>query len=257
MERLLKEERQQIILEMLQEHKRVTVPELSQKFGISEVTVRRDLHDLATSGKLMRAHRGAIEAAPAPPEAPIIQRMAHELQCKEQIARSAARMVTDGDAVFLGSGSTCSLLARMLIHHKQLTVVTNALNIAVELAQANNQITVVVTGGVMRAAELSLLGHITEQSLHEMRVDKIFMGVQALSLESGWTSDHLPEVATTRRILDMTRNLIVLADHSKLDKKAVAFIAPARRITTLITDEAADPLFVQSLMDIGVKVVIA
>jgi DeoR/GlpR family transcriptional regulator of sugar metabolism len=256
MERMLKEERQQRILEVLQERKRVTVPELSRHFGISEVTIRRDLHDLAVSGKLQRAHRGAIEAAPAPPEPPVFQRMALEQESKERIALAAAQLVQDGDSIFIGSGSTTTLLARRLVERKQLTVVTNSLSIAMDLAPGEG-ITVVMTGGVLRGSELSVLGHIAEHSLQEVRVDKIFMGVQALSIESGWTTDHMPEVTTTRRILDMARQLIVVTDHSKLDRKAAAYIAPLKRITTLVTDREADPGFVIQAKSLGIQVILA
>jgi DeoR/GlpR family transcriptional regulator of sugar metabolism len=257
MERFLKEERQQRILELLQERKRVTVPELSRQFGISEVTIRRDLHELAANGRLMRAHRGALEALPAPPEPPVVQRMSLEPESKEQIARAAAAFVRDGEAIFIGSGSTTTRMARNLAGRKRLTIVTNALNIAAELARAEDEITVVVIGGVLRGSELSVLGHIAEQSLQEMRVDQIFMGVQALSLDGGWTTDHLPEVSTTRRILEMARNLIVLADSSKIGKKAAALIAPIQRITTLVTDAAAPAEFVEALRHMGIQVIVA
>jgi DeoR/GlpR family transcriptional regulator of sugar metabolism len=254
MDRLLKEERQQMILDLLQAQKKVTVPELSHHFGISEVTIRRDLHDLAAGGKLHRAHRGALEVVPAPPEPPVVQRMSLEQERKEGIAAAAAALVNNGDSIFLGSGSTTTLLARHLLHHKRLTVVTNALNIGIELAQAEGDISVVVTGGVLRGAELSVLGHIAEQSLQEMRVSKIIMGVQALSIDSGWTTDHIPEVPTTRRMLEMAPDLIILADHTKLGKKAAAYIAPLQRITTLVTDKQADPTFIARLQDMGIRV---
>jgi DeoR/GlpR family transcriptional regulator of sugar metabolism len=255
MDRLLKEERQQRILEVLQEFKRVTVPELSQRFGISEVTIRRDLHELAQNGRLHRAHRGAIEVSPAPPEAPVIQRMALEQEMKERLARAAASLVQDGDALFIGSGSTTMLFSRMLLGLKRLVVITNAINIAAELAAADSDWTIVLAGGVLRKSELSLLGHITEQTLQEVRVDRIIMGVQALSVEDGWTTDHMPEVQTTRRIVSMASNLVILADASKLGRKAAAFIAPLTRVTTLITNREADAHFVTRAKALGVQVI--
>ncbi len=254
MERLLKEERQQKILALIQSQKRVTVPELSRRFGTSEVTIRRDLHDLAEGGFLQRAHRGAIEAVPAPPEPPVVQRMALAQDEKERIARAAAGLIGDGQAVFIGSGSTTTLLARCLLERPRLTVVTNALNIAADLAPAAGEITVVVTGGVLRGSELSVLGHIAEQSLAEVRVDRVLMGAQALSLDGGWTTDHLPEVATTRRIIEMSRELVVLADHTKLGRRAAAYIAPLERISTLVTGAQANPRFVEQAEELGVRV---
>jgi DeoR/GlpR family transcriptional regulator of sugar metabolism len=138
-----------------------------------------------------------------------------------------------------------------------LTVVTNALNIAADLALANETITTVVTGGVVRSDELSLLGHIVELTLPEMRVEKVFMGMQAISIEGGLTTDHLPEVATARKIFGMAPELIVLADHSKLNTLAAAFIAPITRMTTLVTDARADAQFLARLEGLEIRVIIA
>jgi DeoR/GlpR family transcriptional regulator of sugar metabolism len=257
MESLLKEERRQQILEALQENNRVTVPELSQRFGTSDVTIRRDLADLAAEGKLQRTHRGALKVVPAPPEPPVVQRLSLEQTEKEQIGRAAAALVEEGDSIFIGSGSTTSAFARCLTGFHRLTVVTNALNIAVELAGVSVDWTIIVTGGVVRAAELSLLGHLAEQSLPEVRVSKVFMGMQAISLEGGLTSDNMPEVTTTRRIFDMASELIVLAAHTKLGKTAAAYIAPLTRMVILVTDNKADPEIVQQLRNQQIRVILA
>jgi DeoR/GlpR family transcriptional regulator of sugar metabolism len=257
MEQLLKEERQQMILEALQDNNKVTVPALSRRFGTSEVTIRRDLSELASTGKLIRAHRGALRVVPAPPEPPVVQRIALERELKERIARAALDLVEDGESIFIGSGSTMSVFARALTCKKRLTVFTNALNVASELAGCEEEVTVVVTGGVVRAQELSLLGHIAELTLPQVHVDKIFMGVQAVNLEDGWTTDHMPEVATTRRILDMAPELIVLADHTKLGRSAAAYIAPAARMKALVTDAQADPKLVALFEASGIRVIVA
>jgi DeoR/GlpR family transcriptional regulator of sugar metabolism len=254
---LLKDERQSLILNALQENKRATVSELSQRFGTSEVTIRRDLAELTANGRLVRKHRGALAVVTALPEAPAIQRNAIETDSKEAIARAAAQLVQDGDSIFVGSGSTMTFFARCLVHCKRLTVITNALNIASELASLDVDLTIVVIGGVLRKAELSLLGHIAEQTLTELRVNKIFMGVQALSIKGGWTTDHLPEVQTARRILAMAPGLVVLADHTKLGCTAAAFIAPVSRLTTLVTDQQADAVFLAQLSAQGVQILTA
>jgi DeoR family transcriptional regulator, aga operon transcriptional repressor len=136
-------------------------------------------------------------------------------------------------------------------------VIPHALNIATEFAALESEVTVVLTGGVLRRADLSLLGHIAEQTLPEVRVNKIFMSVQALSIAGGWMTDHMPEVANTRRILSMSQELIVLADHTKLGRTAAAFIAPASRVTTLITSQQADPLLLSQLQGLGVRIILA
>jgi DeoR/GlpR family transcriptional regulator of sugar metabolism len=251
----LKEERQQLILESIQQEKKVTVTELSQRFGTSEVTIRRDLQELAASGLLLRTHRGALAARKAPAEPPVVQRMHLDRTTKERISRQAARLVNDGYSIFIGSGSTTHFLAGSLSDKKNLTVFTNALSIAQELSTTNEEITVVLIGGVLRKSELSILGHIAELSLSEIRYDKVFMGMQALSIPDGLTTDHLPEVTTTRRIIENGRELIVLADHTKLGKTAAAFIAPIQVMHTLVTDELADPEIVQDLQNLGIQVI--
>ena len=253
----LKEERQQLILESIQQDKKVTVIDLSRRFGTSEVTIRRDLQELAASGQLLRTHRGALAARVAPPEPPVVQRLHLDRNNKERIGRLAAEFVKDGDSIFIGSGSTTHFLASNLSGKKNLTVITNAISIAHELASTTDEITVVVVGGVLRKPELSLLGHIAELSLPEIRFDKVLMGMQAISIIDGLTTDHLPEVMTTRRIIENGRELIVLADHSKLGKTAAAFIAPIQVMHTLITDEGAESEFIQELQTLGIQVILA
>lgn len=252
----LKEERQRLILEIVRDNQQATVSELSRRFDVSEVTIRRDLRELDERGGLRRAHGGAIVATPAPPEPPVVQRMTQAEHCKACIGRAAAALVSDGDSIFIGSGSTTAYVARHLVDRKDLTVVTNALNVATELATAEG-VTVVVTGGMMRASELSLIGHIAEQSLREVRIDKVIMGMRAISLEAGMTNDYLPEVMTDRTIIEMAPDLIVVADHTKFGKVASAYIAPVERITTLVTNSNTNPETLARLEEMGVRVIVA
>lgn len=251
-----KEERLQRIVEAVRENGQVTVAELSHRFGVSDVTIRRDLRELATGGLLRRAHGGAVQGTLVPLEPPVIQRMLQERNQKEQIGRAAAALVDDGESVFIGSGSTTAYVSRHLVDRKNLTVVTNALNIATELATAE-EITMIVTGGMMRASELSLVGHIAEQALREVRVDKVIMGMRAISLEAGMTNDYLPEVMTDRTIIEMTPELILVADHTKFGKVASAYVAPVERMTTLVTDPETDPETLARLREMGIRVIVA
>ncbi len=256
MNRILKEERQQLILEAIQNSRKVTVSDLSSRFGASEVTIRRDLNVLAQTGQILRTHRGAMLAAPAPPQPPVVQRMVQGTAWKEAIGRAAARLITDGESVFFSSGSTTIYVARHLTGHKNLTVVTNALNVATELAAAPG-VTVVVMGGMMRHSELSLSGHITELCLKEIRVDKVIMGMPAISLEAGLTNDYLPEVMTDRTIIQMAPELILVADHTKFGQVQSAYLAPVERITTLVTDAEADPEVLSAFRKLGIRVIAA
>jgi len=256
MSSLLKEGRQQLILEAVKHNRQATVAELSHRFDVSQVTIRRDLRELASLGALRRAHGGAVVAASVLPEPPVVQRMERAENCKACIGRAAAALVSDGDSVFIGSGSTTAHVARHLVGRKDLTVVTNALTIATEFASVEG-VTVVVTGGMMRPSELSLVGHITEQSLREVRVDKVILGMRAINLEAGMTNDYLPEVMTDRTIIEMAPELIVVADHTKFGKIASAYVAPVERVTTLVTNSDTDPETLNHLRELGIRVIIA
>ena len=254
-----KEERHRLILDAVQDNGMVTVAVLCRTLDVSPVTIRRDLHQLALQGLVHRAHGGALLAsAPSLPssESPVLNRMAQTRACKACIGRAAAALVLDGSSVFIGSGSTTAFVARHLVARRNLTVVTNALNISLELASAEG-VTVVVTGGVMRASELSLIGHIAEQSLQEVRVDRAIIGIPALSVEHGLTNDYLAEVMTDRHVISMSPELVVVADHTKFGRVESAFIAPASRISTLVTDAQADPATLAQFRAIGIRVIVA
>jgi DeoR/GlpR family transcriptional regulator of sugar metabolism len=252
----LKEERQQLILEAVRDSRQATVTELGRRFDVSVVTIRRDLRELADRGVLRRAHGGALVAPPRLPEPPVVQRMSQTEACKECIGRAAAALVPDGASVFIGSGSTAAYVARHLVDRRGLTVVTNALTTATELAGATG-VTVVVTGGMMRPSELSLIGHIAEQSLREVRVDKVIIGIPAISLEVGLTNDYLPEVMTDRAIIEMSPQVILVADHTKFGKVASAYLAPLERVKVLVTDREADPKALARLREVGIQTIVA
>ena len=248
--------RQQQIIETVKLYQQASVVELSARFNVSEVTIRRDLKELAEEGILRRTHGGALAISRTAPEMPVVHRMTQEGQHKEAIGRAAESLIADGESVFIGSGSTTTYLARQLVNRIGLTVVTNALTIATELAFAED-ITIVITGGVMRSSELSLVGHITEQALREVRVDKIFIGVPAVSLVDGLTNDYLPEVMTDRTIIQMAPELILLVDHTKFGKVGSAYVAPISSVTTLVTDPEIDPSTLKNIKEIGIKVIVA
>jgi DeoR/GlpR family transcriptional regulator of sugar metabolism len=252
----IKAERLQYIVEVAHKHGKTTVAELSEYFGISNITTRRDLKELEEQGLVRRAHGGAVYAVERQSEAPVIQRMLNNLSEKERIARAAAKLVEPDDSIFIGSGSTTTYVARYLKDYPNLTVVTNAISVVTELAPHNN-VTVVVLGGMLRRSELSMIGHITEQALREVRVDKVFFGMQKIDIESGLTNDYLPEVMTDRAIIDMGSRLILVADHSKFGGVSSAYVAPVERVTTLVTDTQTDKDFLTQLHNMGIEVIIA
>lgn len=253
---MFKEERHQAILDALHAAGQVGVNELSAVLDVSPITVRRDLDELAAKGLLKRAHGGAVISGYQAAEAPVLLRMAQERLHKEAIGRATAELVHSGECVFLGSGTTTACVARHLRERRNLTVVTNALTIATELATAAD-VTVVVAGGMMRGSELSMVGHIAEQALREVRFDRVIIGIPAISLQHGLTNDYLPEVITDRTIIGMASELVVVADHTKFGKVASAYVAPLQSVTTLVTDWEADRDALADLRQLGIRVLVA
>jgi DeoR/GlpR family transcriptional regulator of sugar metabolism len=247
-------ERQKQILSRLGRQGRLSVAEIVEQFSISEATARRDLEMLASQGKVQRVHGGVIALEQAPPELPILERKNEQAEEKERIGRTAAGLVGERETVFLGSGTTVLEVARNLRDRKQLTVVTNSLPVLNMLA-GQNGITVISLGGMLRESELSFIGHITEQALAQLRADKVFMGTRGLSLEHGLTNDYLQETLTDRAILDIGGEVIIVADHSKVNRVATALLAPLSAMNTLVTDSKTDKKFLAALKKEGIQII--
>src|SRR5919108_1207253 len=244
-------ERQKQILSLLSQQGRLSVAEIVTQFSISEATARRDLETLTSQGKAQRVHGGVIAVEQAPPELPILEREGEQADEKTRIGRAAASLVGNNETVFLGSGTTVLEIARHLREHKHLTVITNSLPVLNILA-GNKEITVISLGGMLRESELSFIGHITEQALSEVRVDKVFMGTRGLSLEHGLTNDYLQETLTDRAILKIGRKVLIVADHTKVNRVATAWLAPLSQMQTFVTDSKANKKFVQALKKQGI-----
>lgn len=249
-------ERQKQILSLLTRQGRLSVAEIVEQFSISAATARRDLETLASQGKAQRVHGGVITVEQAPPELPILERESEQADEKARIGRAAAGLVADKETVFLGSGTTVLEVARNLRDRKGLTVITNSLPVLNVLA-GSEEITIISLGGMLRESELSFIGHITEQALTEVRVDKVFMGTRGVSLEHGLTNDYLQETLTDRAILKIGREVIIVADYSKVNRVSTALLAPLTTMSAFVTDEKTDKKFLQALKKQGIDVVIA
>ncbi len=248
-------ERQHQLARLLERLGRLSVAQICEQFNVSEATARRDLDALAEQGIIQRVHGGAILVRRAAPEEPILRRSDEQVAQKERIGRACAALVHDGETVFLGSGTTVLEVARNLVE-RRLTVITNSLPV-INLMTGRPNISLVTLGGMLRDSELSFIGHITEQALAEVRADKVFIGVRAISIENGLTNDYLPETMTDRAILKAGREVIVVADHSKISTVSAAFLAPITAIHTLVTDSGTSPAFIQSLTAQGIRVLAA
>jgi DeoR/GlpR family transcriptional regulator of sugar metabolism len=249
-------ERHRQILSLLARQGRLSVMEVVQQFSISEATARRDLGSLASQGKAQRVHGGILSIEQAPPELPILERTSEEADEKAGIGRAAAELVRDKETIFLGSGTTVLEVARNLRDRQHLTVVTNSLPVLNMLA-GKKEISIISLGGMLRESELSFIGHITEQALAEIRVDKVIMGTRGISLEHGLTNDYLEETLTDRAILKTGRQVIIVADSTKINRVATAFLAPLRSVHTIVTDAKVDRKFLQAVKKLGIQVLVA
>jgi len=253
---LLSTKRQQQILRFIQDNQQATVAELSRLFDVSETTIRRDLDRLESMGNIQRTHGGALANERAAPEPPVLHRIAENAEEKAKIGRAAADLVQDGETIFLGSGTTTLEVARCLDTRDGLTVITNALSIVNVFAEKPS-ITMIVLGGLFRHSELSVIGHIAEQTLQELRADKIIMGIRAISLHDGLTNDYLPETMTDRAIINLTREVIVVADHTKFGRVSTSLVAPISSVDVIVTDTGAPPDQIKAIRNAGVRVITA
>jgi DeoR family transcriptional regulator of aga operon len=246
-----KTERLGRILELLARDGTVTVPALAGELGVSEATIRRDLQALGEQRLLERSHGGAVAHGTAH-ELPVRYRTGRSEE-KRRIARAAAELVTDGAVIALTGGTTTTEVARTLALRQGLTVVTNALNIAVELAVRPN-LKLIVTGGVARSASYELVGSLADETLRGLNVDIAFVGVDGVDAKRGLTTQNEVEAATNRALMSRAGSTIVVADASKLGRVALAQIAAVEAADRLITNEGADAQQVARLRAAGLAV---
>lgn len=253
---MLAEERYAWILARLRQNGVVKTSELCSALGISGETARRDLEKLEQEGYLRRVYGGAVSLEGRGIEPPIQSRRVRNVEEKRAIGALAASFVRDGDTVSLDVGTTTFEVARNLKGKRGLTVLTNCLFIAMELAGMPG-LTVYLTGGTLRQDELALSGPLAEEGVRRFYVDKTFIGAGGLTIDEGLTDYHVAEAQVRRLMIERAREVIVVADHSKIGKVAFTSVAPLSQITRLITDDKADPHFLQELVEKGVEVHVA
>jgi DeoR family transcriptional regulator of aga operon len=244
-------EREDRVLSLLRTRGRVSVEDLASEVGVTSSTIRRDLQRLSDGGRVVRTYGGA--AFPGPRLADIIDPAA---PAKERIASAAAGLVQDGSTIVVASGSTTLAFARHLVDREDLTVITNALDVAWTLADRPG-IDLIVLGGAIRPGMHSMLGHLTEMASRELRADQLFVGIGAISLEHGLMNDSVPEIMSDRALRRMARRCIVLADARKFDLVAPAYVFGLDDVDTIVTNDAARTETITALRERGVEVIVA
>jgi DeoR family transcriptional regulator of aga operon len=248
--------RRATILKALTEQGSVQVNELVKQLGVSAVTIRSDLSKLESQGLAIRSHGGAMPARTPPTEHTVPQKDAINHDQKERIGALAASMVKPGDNVIIDSGTTTISLARHLRDAQNVTVMTNGLNIAWELADAPG-VDLILTGGLLRKQSLSIQGLQAEACLQAYSFDKLFLGVDGFDLQFGVTTHHEAEASLNHKMVERARKIIVLADASKFGCVSLHRIVQLDRVHTVITDAGISREYREGLINAGIELLIA
>jgi len=248
--------RQKAILAALDDRQPVALRSLAGRLSLSESTLRREVSALASLGLVQRQHGKVSLAFTSTGDAPLRLRATFNSEEKQRIARAALELIRDGDTIFILGGSTTLELARLLPGQRQVTVMTNTLLVANALVDQPG-IKLVVLGGVVRSDEQTMHGHLTLYAASQLHADKIFYGIEAISLEHGLTHSQLVEVSTDRALLGAASQIIVLADHTKFNKVAPARVLPLNQVHILVTGREVPAEVLAALQQQGVLVILA
>ncbi|MBQ65344.1 MAG: DeoR family transcriptional regulator [Marinovum sp.] len=227
------------ILEIAQSQGKVTVEGLAEHFGVSLQTIRRDLSDLAETGQLERVHGGAIVASGTVNIA-YSQRRELNAEAKASIAAKCAAHIPSDCSVFLNIGTTTEAVAKALLDHSNLMVVTNNINVASILA-ANNSCEIILAGGVLRRKDGGLVGTLTQQSIERFKVDYAVIGCSALDEAGDLLDFDLQEVGVSQTIIEQARQTFLVADQSKFQRSAPVRITSLKALSAMFTDAAVAP----------------
>jgi DeoR family transcriptional regulator of aga operon len=234
---MLSEERRRAILQVIQEDGRVVVRDLARRFHISVITIRKDLEFLHQQGQLERTHGGALPVKTgALMDSSIQEKERLHRQEKTRIAAAAARMISKGQVIILDSGTTTTAIARSCRHVKNLTVITNAINIGAELA--DSPVEVILTGGTLRKNSFSLVGPLAEESLRKLSADLLFLAVDGFDVGYGLTTPNLLEARVNRAMAESARRTVVVCDSSKFGRRSLSLILPTSAVHETITDKS-------------------
>ena len=246
------------ILESLKTHGQVNVNELSETLGVTGVTIRNDLAQLEKKRVLIRARGGAIKMEQnfADEDYPLSDKQKKHLQEKKEIGKRAAELIDENDTIILDSGSTTCELAKNLKKFNGLTVITNALNVATILAEYNN-VNVIVPGGVLKKNSLSLIGILAERGFKDYFCDKLFLGVDGFDLDFGISTPDPEEAHLNKNMIEISKEVIVVTDSSKFQRRGLVLIAPVHKINTVVTDKNITQESKDKLESLGIKVIIA
>lgn len=242
------------ILEILGSEGQVAVSELSKKFNVSEVTIRNDLSHLEKKGLLIKTRGGGLKAQRVGIDQQLNEKAKINSKDKQAIGKRAAEIINDNDTVIIDSGTTTVEVVKNIGRINNLTVITNALNIASQLIR--DEIKVILLGGVLRSSSLSLTGPIGENNIKNFYCDKCFLGVDGIDSQTGIYTPNLEEAHLNRLMIEASKEVIIVTDSSKFKRKSFAHIAPISKVNIIITDSKIPEDELKNLHSMGIKVIL-
>jgi len=248
--------RQTALLEEVRTQGFASIDELARKFGVTLQTVRRDVNLLAENGMLARFHGGVRVEGSTTENIAYRQRQVLNAEGKARIARAVAAAVPEGCSLILNIGTTVEEVARALIHHRGLRVITNNLNVANILAD-NPDCEVIVAGGVLRSRDRGIVGEATVEFIRQFKVDIGLIGISGIEADGTLRDYDFREVKVARTIMEHSREIWLAADASKFNRQAMVELAPLASIDRMFTDEPLRAPFDTMLAESGVKCVVA
>ena len=255
---MLRKERQQQILTILQKQGSVKILELANAFDVSIITIRRDFDEMVNAGLIKKVYGGAVLA-----EQPVLEpdmqrlfhaRLEHKHREKKMIGKAAAALVKDGETIVLHIGTTALEIAKNLRNFEDLTVLTNSIPILSELA--NTRLNVYSLGGKLRGNELALNGSLAFKSLNDFCVDKAFVGAGGITLANGITDFNRDSAELCSAIINRSRQTILVTDSSKFGRDVSAVVGPLNIVKTIITDSGISKEYADGFRQMGIEVII-
>ena len=251
-------ERRNKMLEVLRSQKKIMVADMAEFFEVSEVSIRNDLQYLEEKQLLLRVKGGAVNvnASSEYDDLSIGKKQQSHAEEKRIIGAVASDYIQDGETIILDSGTTTLEIAKNLDKFTNLTIITNGINVAEELARYD-KFSVIVLGGYMRSVSLSTVGMTAESTLKNYYVDKLFLGVDSFNIDKGFTTPNAEEASLNRTMIECAKDVIAVFDSSKLEKRSFAYIAGMDKVHCIITDSGIPAESRERIERAGIELVIA
>lgn len=245
--------RQNYVQRMLRENGHVTVSELSEQLNVSEVTIRKDLNHLEENDMLIRTHGGAILPDRLVYDRPFEEKADQNKELKRRIGNAAADHISNKDTMFIDAGTTTTQIVYNLEEYKDITIITNAVNIAME-AMKYNGVDIFMLGGTLRSNSASVVGPFAENMIKQHACSKLFLGVDGFDIDHGLTTTHPMEAKVNQLMIDAVERTIVVSDFSKFGRRGLSRICSVDAVDHVITDDKVPQEVVKYLQDASVSV---